>query len=174
MPITSLDIHQQTFRAAFRGFDPVEVDAFLQRLADEVERMTREIDRLRAELEEERRNRQTLEEALASARSLQDSMMQNARNEAEVLMNQAQLRADRILADADEELVRMRREVRLLTDRRSLWLAELSALALTLEEWVGEKRADQIVSPELAATPQEASDSEEEPAPATDEEGDGL
>ena len=53
MRITPLDVHEQTFRIAFRGFDPAEVDAFLQRVADELERLTEERDQLQVKLDKE-------------------------------------------------------------------------------------------------------------------------
>ncbi|MDT8358476.1 MAG: NAD-binding protein, partial [Methanomicrobiaceae archaeon] len=45
----------------------------------------------------------------------------------------------RILARANEELVTLRREAQVLTEKRSLWLGELSALAGTLQDWTEHK-----------------------------------
>ena len=139
MRITPLDVHEQTFRVTFRGFDPAEVDAFLQRLADELERLVEERDGLQTQLEKETSARDNLEEALASARTLQHGMLEQARQEAEILVNQAQPKADRILARANEDLVVLRREAQVLNEKRSLWLAELETLAGTLHGWVEEK-----------------------------------
>ena len=159
MRITPLDVHEQTFRMAFRGFDPSEVDAFLQRVADELERLTEERDRYRAEVEAEKKTRKTLEETLSALRSLQDNLLETARREADLVRNQAQLRSDRILAEANEELVRLRREVQGLAEKRTLRLAELSALATTLERWVQEKLAEPVEGPELIAEPIDPADS---------------
>jgi cell division initiation protein len=158
MRITPLDVHEQTFRMAFRGFDPSEVDAFLQRVADELERLTEERDRCRAELEAEKKTRKTLEETLSALRSLQGNILENARREADLLQNQAQLRSDRILAEANEELLRLRREVQGLAEKRRLRLAELSALAATLDRWVQEKLTEPVEGPELIAEPAETID----------------
>jgi cell division initiation protein len=142
MRITSLDIQEQKFRVVFRGFDPAEVDAFLQRVADEWERLVEERERLESELEEEKRARRTLEGALAAARTVQEGILEQARGEAEVTLHQAQLRADRILAHANEELVRLRREILALNDQRTSLLSELSALAEGLRSWVEQKTAE--------------------------------
>lgn len=161
MRITPLEIHEQTFRIAFRGFDPVEVDGFLQRIADELERLTEERDALRAELEEERRTRTAMEAALHGAQALQEGLVAKAREEGEILRSQARLRADRILAEANEELLRLRRDLHALQERRSLWLADLGALAQSVGSWVAEKQDEPVTAPGLIADPPA-----EEPAPA--------
>lgn len=169
MRITPLDVHEQTFRLAFRGFDAAEVDAFLQRVADELERLAEERDHLRSQLEDERKARNTLEEALATARTLQETILEKAREEAEVLRSQARLTADRMLADANEDLLRLQREARELAERRSLWLSEIAVLARTLGEWVEQKAAEEsapletvFLEPELARKGETSADSGDE------------
>lgn len=153
MRITPLDVHEQTFRMAFRGFDPGEVDAFLQRVADELERLIEERDAARAELAQEKEARRNLEGTLAAARDLQAGLLEQTRAEAEAVRHQAQLQADRILAGANEELLRLRREIREARERRGLWLAELGALADTLIRWVEDKSAQPSGAPELISRP---------------------
>ena len=149
MRITPLDVHEQTFRISLRGFDPGEVDAFLQRIADELERLIDERDTARAEVEREREARRSLEETLTAGRDLQAGIVEQARAAAEAVRHQAQLQADLILAAANEELLRLRREVHQARDRRSVWLAELGALADTLIRWVEDKSSEATALPEL-------------------------
>ncbi len=151
MRITPLDVHEQTFRVTFRGFDPAEVDAFLQRLADELERLVEERDELQAKLTKESETRVQLEETLSSARILQQGLLEHAKQEAELLVSQARLKADRILARANEELVTLRRESQVLNEKRGLWLGELAALAGTLQDWTAHKTRQPFVSLELIA-----------------------
>ena len=42
MNLTPLDIRKQSFQRTLRGFDPDEVQAFLEMAAEEFERLTRE------------------------------------------------------------------------------------------------------------------------------------
>lgn len=151
MRLTALDIHEQTFRVGFRGFDALEVDAFLQRVADELGRLTEERDAARKSLEEEQRFRKTLEEALASVRTLQEGLLEKARLEAEAIRLAAQAKAERTLAEANEAVVKVRREVRALEERRSLALADLGAIAQALGTWVGEKQRQPAEVPALAS-----------------------
>ena len=151
MRTTPLDVHEQTFRVTFRGFDPTEVDTFLQRVADELERLIEERDQLQAKLNRESEVRGNLEETLSSARILQQGLLEQSKQGAELLVSQAQLKADRILARANEELVTLRREAQVLTEKRNLWLGELSALAGTLQDWTEHKTHQPFVSLELIA-----------------------
>ena len=72
MNVSPLDLRQQRFSTALRGFDKVEVTSFLMAVADDYEQALRETDRLRQELAR-------LEAALAEHRehekSLQSTLM---------------------------------------------------------------------------------------------------
>jgi len=50
MNVSPLDLRQQRFRKTFRGFDAVEVTAFLAAVADDYEQALLEADRLRQDL----------------------------------------------------------------------------------------------------------------------------
>ena len=63
MNVSPLDLRQQRFRSAFRGFDKVEVASFLTAVADDYEQALRETDKLRQDLAQ-------MEAALNEHRSL--------------------------------------------------------------------------------------------------------
>ena len=50
MKVTPLDLRQQHFRTAMRGFEKTEVLAFLAEVADDYEQALRETDRLQGEV----------------------------------------------------------------------------------------------------------------------------
>jgi len=139
MGITTAEVQSQRFRLTFRGFDPVQVDGFLARVADELERLGHEAEALRRELEEERRGHRALEEAMSSARSVQEAIVERARSEADALVAQARTRAERILAEAEGQATALRRELGELGERRSLLLADLSGLVEALRGWLAGK-----------------------------------
>ncbi len=147
MRLTAQDVQEHKFRVTFRGFDPAEVDALLQRVTDELERLSEEREGLKSELEEEKRARRTLEEALASVHTVQEGILERARHEAELTVHHAQQRSDRILAQANEELLRVRREVQSLKEGRANHLAELTGLAEALCAWVELKAKEREPEP---------------------------
>src|SRR5258707_15688667 len=67
MTITPLDMRQARFSAAMRGFDKVDVTAFLQEAADGFEHALRENERLRQEIAR-------LEGAIVPFRELESSL----------------------------------------------------------------------------------------------------
>src|SRR5438270_6258526 len=81
MNVSPLDLRQQRFRSAFRGFDRVEVASFLTAVADDYEQALRETDRLRqylsrmeAVLNEHREQEKNLKLTLMAAQKLGDDI----------------------------------------------------------------------------------------------------
>src|SRR5450755_4000203 len=72
MNVSPLDLRQQCFRNAFRGFDKVEVTSFLMAVADDYEQALRETDRLRQELT---RTEAALAEHRDHEKNLQNTLM---------------------------------------------------------------------------------------------------
>ena len=85
MNVSPLDLRQQRFRKAFRGFDKVEVTSFLAAVADDYEQALRETDRLRqdltrmeAMLSEHREHEKNLQATMMTAQKLSDDIRANA------------------------------------------------------------------------------------------------
>ena len=112
MKVSPLDIQQQQFKVkTFRGLDPEDVDAFLQTVAGEMEGLIRENDQLKEQ--QARHNREILDiaekerelrETLLSAQRVIEEMKGNARKEAELIISEAELKGERIVADAEKQL----------------------------------------------------------------------
>ena len=105
--LTPLDIRKQEFRKTLRGFEPIGVEEFRTRVADELERILREravleervvalTEQLRAFRERER----AMNEALVAAQQLRDETRAAAAREAQVIVREAQSEARRILDEA--------------------------------------------------------------------------
>ena len=112
MNVSPLDLRQQRFRAAFRGFDRIEVTSFLAAVADDYEQALRETDRLRQELakmeavlNENREAERTLRNTLLTAQRLADEMKEHAEQEGKRILREAEGRASLLL-----EKAQMRRE----------------------------------------------------------------
>ena len=112
MRISPLDIQQQQFKVKmFRGLDPEDVDAFLQTVAGEMEGLIRDNSEMKEEMSQ--RNREMLDMAekerelrdtLLSAQRVIEEMKANARKEAELIVSEAEIIGERIIADAERQL----------------------------------------------------------------------
>ena len=119
MRMTATDIRQQQFAVKlFRGFDPQEVDAFLEEVADDVEELTRENALLKEQLVTvEERSRaveardKTLQETLVTTQKIAEEFKENARRESELILREAHLRAEKFMQDAREEHAKLTSEV---------------------------------------------------------------
>jgi len=118
MRLTPLDIQQKQFARRLRGCDPREVRAFLELCADEFEELVRETIELREDvrardrqLSEVREREHALQEALVSARRLADEMREQARKDAQVIVAEAELQAERVLRDAHDRRADLMRDL---------------------------------------------------------------
>ena len=138
MRLTATDIRQQQFAVRlFRGFDPQEVDTFLEEMADDFEELLRENALLKeqlATLEERSRGvegrEKTLQETLVTTQKIAEEFKENARRGAELVLREAHLRAEKFMQDAREEHAKLNAEVSSLRRlRRQLAEEILSTLA---------------------------------------------
>lgn len=139
MRIAPLDLRQQRFKKAVRGFDPTEVVAFLTEAADDYEHALREIDRLRQDLArmealltEHREREANLRNTLLTAQRLADDMKEAAQNEARMIVREAQGRADLLLQKAQVRLDEVERDITELRLRRRGVEGSLEASIQTL------------------------------------------
>ncbi|HJR61044.1 MAG TPA: DivIVA domain-containing protein [Vicinamibacterales bacterium] len=125
MRIAPLDLRQQRFKTALRGFDKTEVVAFLTEAADDYEHALREIDRLRQDLArmesllaDHREREANLRNTLTTAQRLSDEVKESAQNEARMIVREAQGRGDLLLQKAQARLEEIERDITSLRLRR--------------------------------------------------------
>ena len=97
MKLTALDIHHKEFRHSLRGYSEEEVDAFLDEVADEVDRLFKENIDLNEKLDaanERVRGYQSMEATL-------NNTLVAAQRSAEEIVAKAGLEADSMLRDAE-------------------------------------------------------------------------
>jgi cell division initiation protein len=140
MRITPHDIRQQQFTVRmFRGFDPQEVDAFLEDVADDYEALLKEAQLLKEQLaaQEERQRgvverERTLQDTLVTTQRLAEEMKAAAKREGELIVREAELRGDKTLEAAREEEAKIRVEIQALKRTRRQVTEDLAA---TLERY---------------------------------------
>jgi cell division initiation protein len=125
MRVAPLDLRQQRFKTAMRGFDRTEVVAFLTEAADDYEHALREIDRLRQDLirleallSEHREREANLRNTLLTAQRLADEIKEAAQNEAKLVIREAQGRADLILQKSQVRLEEIEHDINEMRLRR--------------------------------------------------------
>ena len=152
MRLSPVDIRQQHFTIkTFRGFDPQEVDAFLDDVADDYEGVLRENATLREQLsnhEERARGlsdtERTLKDTLVTTQRLAEEMKESARRDAHLLLREAGLNAEKLMEEARAEEAKLRVEIQSLKRLRRQLIEELRA---TVE------RYDRTLSAELGGAP---------------------
>ncbi len=135
MKLTPLDIQQQQFRTTLWGFDTREVDAFLDVLANDVERLVRDNNGLRedlkrkeSEIHEHRERERTLKETMITATQITEDIKHNARKEAEIVIAQAESQAEQIIQNAHTRLVRIMEDIDELRRQKAQFEASLRSI----------------------------------------------
>ncbi|GAB4390347.1 MAG: DivIVA domain-containing protein [Thermodesulfovibrionales bacterium] len=118
MRITPLDIQQKQFPLRFRGFDVEEVYAFLEVVREEMEELLREnatlkesMSRMEGHMSEYKDMETTLRETLMTAQQMVDEYKANSRKEAELIVKEAELKAESILKEAQEKVVKIHEDI---------------------------------------------------------------
>jgi len=138
MKMTPLDIQNHKFRNRLWGHDPEEVAIFLEMAAAEMEErikenqfLTDELSRAKSQLAEFREREQTLKETMMMAQKIAQDMKNNVVKEAQVILSEAELEADRILERAQTRVVELEEKILELKRSRLLLEEDLRATLTT-------------------------------------------
>ena len=104
MKLTSMDIHHKEFRHSVRGYNPDEVDQFLDDVADEFDRLFKEnidlSERLEAATEKVRTYtdmEKTLHNTMLAAQQSAEEIQNKAHKEADLLLRDAEIKAKELI-----------------------------------------------------------------------------
>jgi cell division initiation protein len=135
MRITPLDIQQKQFPMKFRGFDVEEVYAFLEVIREEMEDLLREnatlkesVQRTENQIKEYKDMETTLRETLLTAQQMVEDYKTNARKEAELIVKEAELKADSLLKQAQEKVIKIHEDIVDLKGIRTHFKEELKRM----------------------------------------------
>ena len=111
--ITPSDIENKEFRRVKKGFDPDEVDEFLDLIIVDMENLIKENRKLKEELakannqmDKHKSSESSVYETLAAAKQLMNDIAASAERRAEILLKNAELEADHITREAKENISR--------------------------------------------------------------------
>jgi len=135
MKYTPLDIQRREFEKVFRGLEESEVRTFLHEIAGEWEEVLAENQKLKEEILDSReRLRQyqdqdrIFRETLLQAQRTREDVLDGANREKDLVIREAQFKAEEIIREAQQHVVEMEVHLRNLKMERLKFLREVEAL----------------------------------------------
>jgi cell division initiation protein len=126
MRLTPLDIQSHHFARRLRGLDASEVEAFLRMVAEDFEGVIRECDRqrerirdLEARVADMASREETLRATLMTAQEVSEDLRRTAAKEAEVLLAEAEVKAEKVLDAAHRRVAKLAEDIREMRQLRT-------------------------------------------------------
>jgi cell division initiation protein len=164
MRLTPIEIKKHGFKkATFGGYEADEVDAFMETVSRQWEELLDEAEKLKrriAELEGETRKYKDVEgmlhQTLAQAQKSTSDVIDNAKREAELIKQEASLKASQAIERARHEVSAMQEDIRQLDAHKREVLAKLKMLVVSQTELINafSHNEDSFVLNALAARKQ--------------------
>ncbi|MBD3322369.1 MAG: DivIVA domain-containing protein [Chitinivibrionales bacterium] len=138
MRISPLDIRKQPFRKTIMGFDPDEVNSFLEMVANEFELVIKQNNELASQLkisteklEDYTKIEKTLNQTLLTAQKATDEARVNAQKESELIIKDAQIRANSYEDEARRRVHQLENDLIALRNQRNHFLSRFKAVLKT-------------------------------------------
>jgi cell division initiation protein len=141
--LTPLEIQKQVFARALKGYNPDEVRGYLSLVAEEIERLVKDVDRLsrenamlRDELDDHSQRERILKDTLLSAQKVSEDVKSNARKEAELIVKDAELLSERVIAQAMQRVSELERTIQDLKVERAAVRVRLQGTLDTVQHLI--------------------------------------
>ncbi|HEY4613599.1 MAG TPA: DivIVA domain-containing protein [Bacteroidota bacterium] len=135
MKLSPLEIKRQQFKKVLRGYDPVEVETFLEMISNEVEDYVREVKELHEkvmeseiQLRDYKNMEKTLQQTLLQAQEASGKSIENSRKEAQLIVQESELKAQQILDKARQDFAHIREEISNMKTRKQNIMSRLKVL----------------------------------------------
>lgn len=135
MKITPLSIKRQEFKRNIRGYDPDEVNTFLEIIADEFDQLLKQNEELNArvtqmqkKLQDYQQIEKSLQQTLLAAQETSSRAMEASKRQAVLLIKEAELKAKQIIEKAQEEARAIHNSVLELEERKKTLITRLKAI----------------------------------------------
>lgn len=155
--ITPIEIRQQQFKKGLRGYDKDEVNAFLNTLSQEWERLLEEhkrtkqdLERTQASLDSLKQVESALHKTLLQAEETSKSTVENAKKDAELKLQESEAKAREIVKGAMDERSRIEMQINELVARRNEILQQLKSYLLAQTERLQTFEKQEMKSPHVA------------------------
>jgi cell division initiation protein len=143
MKMTPHDVQQQEFKSRLRGYDCEEVEAFLRTVSDAMEDLVKENAALKEDLEATRGQVETLRlkesalnDLLVSTQRMTENLKQAAQREADLILKEAELKAEDVLKKTQEEYGILQREILMIQRQRVMALEKFRAMLQSFQKMI--------------------------------------
>ena len=133
--LTPLDIHNKEFKRGFRGYSEEEVDAFLDEVVKDYEKLYREnielketLDRVNSKLEHYQHMENTLHSTLVIAQETAEEVKLNARKESELQIKEAEIRGQKLVEESMSKVRRLHGEYEELQKQSHIYRTRMRTL----------------------------------------------
>ncbi|NOY83706.1 MAG: DivIVA domain-containing protein [Nitrospirae bacterium] len=140
MKLSPLELRQISFKKGFRGYSPLEVDTFIESLADDLEELLGKMadykdqqDRQSKTIAELEKTEGALTETLLMAQKAMENVKANAQAEGHLIIRQAEVRAEEITAEAVRRETQLQGEIMNLQRAKGYLVEKIRGLIHSLE-----------------------------------------
>lgn len=116
--ISPKDIRKNDFKKIFRGYDPNEVDAFLETVSLRYERLHEEnamlsdkVKSLTSDVEVYKENESTLQKAIVKTQDLAEEVISNAKKKAENIIREGELNSQKVMQEVEKDIMSKKQEL---------------------------------------------------------------
>jgi cell division initiation protein len=138
MKLTPLDIRKQEFKKTLRGFDPIEVQTFLEMVGEEYEQvleknkqLNNHLIELETKLKDFQENEKNLRETLFNVQEVKKQSEESSRKQADLVIKEAELKALEIIEMARKQARQMRDEVSMLKTQKESFINRLRQILIS-------------------------------------------
>jgi cell division initiation protein len=171
--ISPKDIRKSDFKKTFRGYDPIEVDAFLETVSIRYERIFEEnhslndkLKVLNADIDVYKENETTLQKAIVKTQDMSEEIIANAKKRAENIIKEAELNSQKVMQEVDKDIMTKKQELeemklrndKLVEDVKLFFLEKLNEM----DEFIKNRNIYSMELANIAATNDENMNSNED------------
>ena len=133
--ISPLSIKKQEFNSSLRGYDKEEVEAFLEKLADDFEELQQENESIKRQLDDANlrlsefaRIEKSLQDTLLKAQDSSTKAIESTKKQTNLMIKEAEIKASQIIEKAKNYAEEIRNSVINLREEKDLIISKLKAI----------------------------------------------
>ncbi len=155
MKLTPLDIRKQEFKKTLRGYDPIEVQTFLEMVGEEYEQsleknklLNNRLIELETKLKDYQESEKNLRETLLNVQEVKKQSEASSRKQADLVIKESELKALEIIEMARKQARQMRDEVSILRSQKESFINRLRQILISQIELLSVLEIDDAVPEE--------------------------